>query len=77
MEYGTYSGKASRAIRILLADRKLSIEALSAGSGISLSTLKRRLLGSTPFTLDEIGLIAEFFDVPIMAVIEARQAVTT
>lgn len=75
MDYGTYSGKASRAIRILLADRDLSIEALSDGTGISLSTLKRRLLGATPFTLDEIGLIAEFFSVPLMSVIEARQAV--
>lgn len=75
MDYGTYSGKASRSIRIILADRRLSIEALSDGTGISLSTLKRRLLGATPFTLDEIGLIAEYFGISIMSVIEVREAV--
>lgn len=68
MNYGTPSGKAARAIRAILADRGESIESLSNGTGIALSTLKRRLLGA-PFTLDEIGLIAEHFGISIAAVI--------
>lgn len=69
MNYGTPSGKAARSIRALLADRRESIENLSEGTGIALSTLKRRLLGATPFTIDELGLIAEYFRVPIVDVL--------
>lgn len=68
MNYGTPSGKAARSIRSLLADRRESIESLAAGTGIALSTLKRRLLGATPFTLDEVGLIATYFGVSIFEV---------
>lgn len=69
MNYSTPSGKAARAIRSLLADRRESIEALSAGTGLALSTLKRRLLGATPFTIDELSMIAEYFGVSIVAVL--------
>lgn len=68
MNYGTPSGKAARAIRAILADRGESIESLANGTGIALSTLKRRLLGA-PFTLDEVGLIAEYFGTSIANVI--------
>jgi transcriptional regulator with XRE-family HTH domain len=65
MNYDTPSGKAARAIRSILADRRESIESLADGTGIALSTVKRRLLLASPFTIDELGLIAQYFDVPI------------
>ncbi|MFI8593748.1 helix-turn-helix domain-containing protein [Microbacterium sp. NPDC078428] len=69
MNYETPSGRAARAIRSILADRRESIEALADGTGITLSTLKRRLLLASPFTIDELGLIANHFEVPIIDVL--------
>lgn len=69
MNYDTRSGRAARAIRSILADRRLSVEALAEGTGLALSTLKRRLLGTTPFTIDELGIIADFFEVSIVDVL--------
>lgn len=69
MNYSTPSGKAARAIRSILADRRESVETLSDETGISLSTLKRRLLLATPFTIDELGLIAQHFEVSIVDVL--------
>lgn len=70
MNYGSLSGKAARATRVLLADKRKSIEWLSETTGISLSTIKRRLLGSHPFTVDEVGLVATAFDVPITVLLQ-------
>lgn len=69
MNYSTPSGKAARAIRAILADRRQSIEALAAGTGLSLSTLKRRLLTRSPFTIDELVVIASFFEVQLADVL--------
>ena len=69
MNYSTPSGKAARAVRSILADRRESVETLSESTGISLSTLKRRLLLATPFTIDELGLIAQHFEVPLIDVL--------
>ncbi|QEA27083.1 hypothetical protein FGL91_00065 [Microbacterium sp. CBA3102] len=69
MNYSTPSGKAARAVRSILADRRESVETLSEMTGISLSTLKRRLLLATPFTIDELGLIAQHFEVSIIDVL--------
>ncbi|PPI08214.1 helix-turn-helix transcriptional regulator [Rathayibacter sp. AY1B8] len=69
MNYDTPNSRAGRAIRVLLAERGESIEALSDGTGISNSTLKRRLLGATSFTIDELGLVAQYFDVPLTHVV--------
>ncbi|MFJ4166325.1 hypothetical protein ACIPY5_12280 [Microbacterium sp. NPDC089698] len=69
MNYSTPSGKAARAVRSILADRRESVETLSESTGISLSTLKRRLLLATPFTIDELGLIAQHFEVPLINVL--------
>lgn len=68
MNYDTPSLKSARAIRSILFDRHESIESLAAGTGIALSTLKRRLLGASPFTIDELGLVASYFDVSILDV---------
>ncbi|MCB8043682.1 helix-turn-helix transcriptional regulator [Microbacterium oxydans] len=69
MNYSTPSGKAARTIRSILADRRESVESLAENTGISLSTLKRRLLLSHPFTIDELGLIASYFEVSIIDVL--------
>lgn len=58
MNYDTPNGRAIRSTRQILADRGLSIEWLSATTGIALRTLKRRLLGETAFTLDEAWAIS-------------------
>ncbi|MDU2421914.1 MAG: helix-turn-helix domain-containing protein [Bifidobacterium scardovii] len=50
-------------IRALLGSRRESIEALACATKIPLSTLKRRLLNKSPFTLEEIELIAKHFAV--------------
>lgn len=78
MNYDTPSGKAARAIRSILADQRVSVEALAEGTGIALSTIKRRLLGTSPFSIDELGLIAAFLGVSIVDVlvpISEREAV--
>lgn len=72
MNYDTPSGKSARAIRSILFDRRESIESLAAGTGIALSTLKRRLLVASPFTIDELGLIAAYFGVPITDVLAPK-----
>jgi len=72
MNYDTPSRKSARAIRSILFDRHESIESLAAGTGIALSTLKRRLLGASPFTIDELGLIAAYFKVSIVEVMTPK-----
>lgn len=51
-------------VRALLGRSRQSIPDLAAGTGISLSTLNRRLLGQAPFTMDELDSIAHHFNVP-------------
>lgn len=69
MNYETWSKRASRAIRALLASKGESIESLAESTGIAHSTLKRRLVGTSPFTIDELQLIAEHFDVTVSQVL--------
>ncbi|MEI3845362.1 MULTISPECIES: helix-turn-helix domain-containing protein [unclassified Microbacterium] len=71
MNYSTPSNQAARAIRLLLADKRETIEQLSDQTGIAHSTLKRRLLGVTPFTIDELHLIAKHFGVRITQVLRS------
>lgn len=63
MNYETMSGKVARTTRALLGERRESIEALANDTGIAHSTLKRRLLLISPFTVDEVGLIAQHFNI--------------
>ncbi|WIE54201.1 helix-turn-helix transcriptional regulator [Curtobacterium sp. MCBD17_003] len=65
MNYDAPSRKVSRSVRALLASRGESITSLSAETFIAESTLKRRLLGHSSFTLEEAGYIAHHFDVTI------------
>ena len=71
MEYSTPSHMAARAIRIHLAARDETIEQLSEAIGLAHSTLKRRLLGVSPFNVNELHLIAGHFDVTIADVLKS------
>jgi len=63
MNYSNVSNNTVSNIRGLLGSNRESIETLSRSTGISLSTLKRRLLNKAPFTLDEITAIAKHFGI--------------
>lgn len=65
MNYISPSAQAARTIRLHLADRGEAIETLSNVTGISHSTLKRRLNGLSSFTIDELDVIARHFSVTV------------
>lgn len=74
MNYATPSAQAALAVRALLNDRVETQERLADSIGISLSTLKRRMLCTSPFTIDELFAIARHFDVPLPHVLFPRAA---
>ncbi|QIK63665.1 helix-turn-helix transcriptional regulator [Leucobacter viscericola] len=59
----------AQAVRVLLNDRKQSQDYLAESTGISLSTLKRRMSNASSFTIDELFEIADHFDVSVNAVL--------
>lgn len=63
MNYSSLNKLAVSNIRALLGAWRESIEALATATQIPVSTLKRRLLNKSPFTLEEIELIANHFTV--------------
>jgi transcriptional regulator with XRE-family HTH domain len=52
-------------VRGLLGSNRESIKHLATATGISLSTLNRRLLGKSSFTIDELFAISNHFSVPV------------
>ncbi|PIO50427.1 hypothetical protein BV502_08770 [Leucobacter sp. OAMLP11] len=74
MNYATPSAQAALAVRALLVDRTETQERLADSIGISLSTLKRRMLCASPFTIDELFAIARHFDVPLPHVLFPQAA---
>ena len=69
MNYATPSAQAALAVRALLHDRNETQERLADSIGISVSTLKRRMLVVSPFTIDELVAIARHFEVPLPRVL--------
>lgn len=69
MNYSTPSARASRAVRDILHARGESQEQLAEATGIALSTLKRRLLNVSPFTINELFVIARHFGLDITQVL--------
>ena len=63
MNYSSLNELAIANVRALLGARRESIEVLSTATSIPLSTIKRRLCGTSPFTLEEIEQIAKHFNV--------------
>ena len=65
MDTRSPSSKVARSVRALLATRGESIAKLATDTYIAESTLKRRLLGHSSFTIEEAGYIAQHFGVSI------------
>ncbi|MCV7205271.1 helix-turn-helix transcriptional regulator [Mycolicibacterium peregrinum] len=54
----TASERLSEAIRVELARRRLNQQALADSVGIARSTMSRKMLGASEFTVDELDRIA-------------------
>ena len=74
MNYSSLNELAIANVRALLGARRESIEVLSTATSIPLSTIKRRLCGKSPFTLEEIEQIAKHFNVAAIFMSESREA---
>jgi len=61
-------------IRAEMARRQMSVTALSAGSGIKVDTLRRRLAGHRPFNTDELDSITHFLDLPLITLVQRAAA---
>lgn len=59
----------ARRLRGQLAERQISGSKLAKLTGLPQSTVSRKLLGGTPFTLDEIQLIADVTDISVSYVL--------
>ncbi len=65
-------------IAVLMARRgRMTNKQLAEETGIEQSTLGRKLKGTHPFNIDELGAIAAFFDVPITSLFGAPLHGTT
>ena len=67
-------GSVAGEIRAELARRRMSVATLSAGSGIKVDTLRRRLAGKRPFNTDELDSITHFFGLPLNVLLERAEA---
>lgn len=56
-------------VRVLIARRRLNQTVLAGAIGMSQSALSRRLSTEKPFDLDELEALANYFDVPLSALI--------
>jgi transcriptional regulator with XRE-family HTH domain len=65
MNYEPPSKVASGEVRALLGRNRESIKELADSTSIPLSTLNRRLLGKSAFTIDELDRIAKHFGVEV------------
>lgn len=72
MNYLSLSELATINIRALLGVNRESIEKLSRDTGISSSTIKRRLDNKQPFTLDEIEKISKHFQLKPSDIFSAK-----
>lgn len=63
MNYPSRSLLVANEVRAELARQRRTILELSEGTGITLSTLRRRLDGVSALNLDELQLIADFLGI--------------
>jgi transcriptional regulator with XRE-family HTH domain len=56
----------------LMGRRRTKQTQLANATGMGQSYLSRRLAGLQPFTVDDLDAIAEFFDVPLSALIPPK-----
>lgn len=59
------ASSTTRKLGGVLAERQVTVESLSAGSGIPASTLHSKLGGSAPFELNELDAIAAALGLPL------------
>lgn len=69
MNYTGVSEVARGEVLSLKGRRRLSVRAIAEGTGIPISTLNRRLAGTSPFTISEIDQLALFFGVAPQALL--------
>jgi transcriptional regulator with XRE-family HTH domain len=63
------------AVRAELARRRLSGRDLAAALGWSERTLRRRLGGDLPFTVDELLAVAKFLEIPVAELLPRAEQV--
>lgn len=56
-------------VRAFSAERRISQANLATAIGMSKMSMSRRFNGAVPFTVDELGRIADYFDVGLDALI--------
>lgn len=76
MNYSSLNSIAARNIQAMRGVTRESVEKLSQETSISLSTLKRRMNGEYPYTLDEIELIARHWNLDSTDLLSASFSVT-
>lgn len=70
----TASERLSEAIRVELARRRMNQQVLADSVGIARSTMSRKMLGASEFTVDELDRIATALDVPASALLAEVKA---
>ena len=63
------------AVRGLIAERGLSELSVAQESGIPRVTLRRRLAGQTPFTVQELADVGRVLDITVLDIIKRSQIV--
>lgn len=61
----TYTGAVRQAVQVAITASGHTLTALSEGTGISQSSLSRKLKGAAPFTVTEVDLIARLLGIPV------------
>ena len=56
-------------VRAFAAERRVSQTDLADALGMSKMAISRRFNGVVPFAVDELGQVAGFFDIPILALL--------
>ncbi len=72
MTYRTPADHVAANIRAELARAGISQVSLTASLGITQQALSRRLLGKTPFSVDETFAIADLLGIPVSVILPTR-----
>jgi transcriptional regulator with XRE-family HTH domain len=60
-----YDARVAAYLRGLMSARQVTLDELAEATGMSRATLERRRKAKAGFTLDELGRLADYFDVPL------------
>lgn len=70
----THSERVAGAVRAEMARRRVTQGQLAAHLGLSQVAVSRRVLGQTPFDVDELFAAAEFLNVPVTVLLATEVA---